>query len=139
MEFRLKWREQHIKRVNSQWRLVIHATDSASSQLERVGALVIADRALEYLLTAINGSNDSAGKKLAALRRIVPNFREFARAREIRNKVAHEPVKVRHRELLLALLEYQRVFEALGVALEEKIGTEAIRRNGSPMLRKYLN
>ena len=140
MEFRLKWREQHVKRTNSQWRQVIPiATDPASSQLERVGALVIADRTFEYLLEAINWSGDSVGKKLTALKRIVPDFNEFARARAIRNKATHRLTKVRHKELLLALLEYQRVFETLGVALEEKIELEAIRQNGAPMLRKYLN
>jgi hypothetical protein len=139
MAFRVKWSEQHVKRINSQWKLLIPATDPASSQLERVGALVIADRALEYLPAAIIGSEDCTTKKVSALRRIVPDFKEFARAREIRNRVTHTPVKVRHREVLLALLEYQRAFEALGVALEKRIGSEVIRRNGAPMLPKYLS
>jgi hypothetical protein len=140
MEFRLKWSEQHVKRINSQWRQVIPiATDPARSQLERVGALVIADRAFEYLLEAINWSGDSVGRRLSALKEIVPDFKEFARARAIRNKAVHRVSKVRHKELLLALLEYQRVLETLGVALEERIELEAIRQNGAPILRKYLN
>jgi hypothetical protein len=139
MGFRPKWNEQQVKRINSQWRQVIPATNPASSQSERVGALVIADRALEYLLDAINGSSDSNGRKLTALKGFIPDFKDLTRARDIRNQAAHAMSKVRHRELLLALLEYQRVFEALGVALEEKITSETIRRNGSPMLQKYLN
>lgn len=139
MAFQLNWSEQHVKCINYEWRQVIRATNPASSQLERVGALVMADRVLEYLLEAINWSSDSIGRKLTILKKIVSDFKDFTRARDIRHKAVHELGKVRHKELLLALLEYQRVLEALGIALEAKIESETIRRNGSPILQKYRN
>lgn len=140
MEFPLKWNRKHVKRINSQWRQVIPiARNAASSQPERVGALVMADRVLEYLLETINCGGDSVAKKLTTLKGTVPDLREFTRARDIRHKATHRVSKVRHKDLLLALLEYQRVFETLGVSLEEQIEQETIRQNGAPMLQKYLN
>ena len=121
MECRVKWSGEHVQRINSQWRQVIRATDPASSQLERIGALVVADRVLEYLLETINWSREPLGKKLTLLKGTIPDYGEFVRARDIRHNAVHEMSQVRHKRLLLALLEYQAVFEALGITLEVKI------------------
>jgi hypothetical protein len=140
MGIKLKWSQQLLKRVNSQWQHVIPiAENPASSQAERVGALAIADRSLEYLLKAIDRNGDSVWDGLIAIKEIVPDLKTFTKARDIRNKAIHRAGKVRHKEMLLALLEYQRILGILGVVLEERIGQEAIRRNGAPILQRYLN
>ena len=79
MEFRLKWSEHHLKRINSRWGQVIPATNPVSSQLERVGALVIADSILEYILETVDHSGDSVGRKLYVLKRTVSDFKDFIR------------------------------------------------------------
>jgi hypothetical protein len=140
MEVRLKWSPQLVQCINAQWGWVISvATNPRSSQLKRVGALIVADRSLEYLLSATACRGGSAGRKLNALKGIVPGFTRFARARAIRNRASHHPAVIRHKVLLFALLEYQRVFEVLGVDLEEKIEQAVIRRNGALMLQRYLH
>jgi hypothetical protein len=139
MAIRQEWNQQSVKRVNSEWRQVIAiAKNPASSQAERIGALIVAYRALEHVVSTTIPGGDATGRKLTALRGIIPDYMEIARAKDIRDRVAHHPVRVRHKELLFALLEYQRVLEALGVVLEEKIGREVIQKNGAPMLRRYL-
>ena len=139
MECRIKWSQSRVKRVNTQWRQVVRATDPTTSQLERIGALVIADRVLEFLLEALNWSNDPVGRKIIALKGMIPDYTGFVRARDIRHNAVHEMVRIRHKRLLLALLEYQRVFEALGVPLEDKIQLETVQRNGARILQRYMS
>lgn len=139
MGCRIKWGKEHIERVSSEWDQVISATEPKSPQIDRVGALIVADRALEYLVDTINPSHDQTGKKLTVLEPLVPDFRDLLIAREVRNNAAHRVKLIHQKWLLFALLEYQRAFEALGIALEEEIPLETVRRNGSPMLRKYLD
>jgi hypothetical protein len=139
MAIRQEWNQQFVKRVNSERRQVIAiAKNPASSQAERIGALIVAYRALEHVLSTTVPGGGAAGRKLTMLRGIVPDYIEIARAKDIRDEVAHHPVRVRHKELLFALLECQRALEALGIVLEEKIGQEVIRKNGALILQRYL-
>jgi hypothetical protein len=128
MECRFKWPEDRVKQVNHEWKQIIRATRRSGSQIEFVGILVTADRTLENLLKAVNWSGDSTADKLLSMRSLIPDFVSVAKARGVRNVAAHEWIEIRYDKLMFALLEYQRLFEVLGVPLEKKIELDRGRK-----------